>query len=139
MPLTNVSAQEARDYAVWLTERTGFEYRLPSVAEWQFAAEATGTDAQMNDYNCRIQDDSGLNNERNLEDASIGDANSWGIQNYIGNAREFAGSGQGVVANGGSYEDSHDTCDVSLQVPHDGRPDAVTGFRLVRKVGDLLR
>jgi hypothetical protein len=135
LPLTNVSVQEARDYASWLTDTTGFEYRLPSVAEWQYAAEAPGTGAQKRNFNCQIRGDSGLIKGINLEDVRTGDANGWGLQNHVGNAREYAMSGQSVVVKGGSFEDPYDTCDTSLQVSHDGRPDGVTGFRLVRKVG----
>ena len=45
-------------------------------------------------------------------------------------------NGGGAAARGGSFEDSFDSCEISLEVPHDGRPDAVTSFRLVRKVNE---
>jgi formylglycine-generating enzyme required for sulfatase activity len=135
LPITNISANDARAYAAWLSETTGFEYRLPSVAEWQYAAEAPGTGAQKRNYNCQIRGDSGLIKGISLEDVRTGDANGWGLQNYVGNAREFVLSGQSIVARGGSFEDPYDNCDIKLQVSHDGRPDSVTGFRLVRRVG----
>jgi len=135
MPITNVSVQDARNYAAWLTQTTGFEYRLPSVAEWQYAAEAPGTGAQKRNYNCQIRGDSGLIKGISLEDVRTGDANGWGLQNHVGNAREFVTSGQSVIAQGGSFEDPYDSCDIRLQVTHDGNPDSVTGFRLVREVG----
>jgi formylglycine-generating enzyme required for sulfatase activity len=135
LPLTNISVQEVLEYAAWLTDTTGFEYRLPSVSEWAYAAEAPGTGAQRRNYNCQIRGDSGLVKGINLEDVRTGDANGWGLQNQIGNAREFVMSGQSVLAKGGSFEDAYDTCAVSLQVRHDGRADAVTGFRLLRGIG----
>jgi formylglycine-generating enzyme required for sulfatase activity len=135
LPITNIAASEARAYASWLTETTGFEYRLPSVAEWQYAAEAPGTGAQKRNYNCQIRGDSGLIKGLNLEDVRTGDANGWGLQNYVGNAREFALSGQNIVVRGGSFQDPYVDCDIKLQVTHDGNPDSVTGFRLVREVG----
>ena len=38
LPVINVSWNDAVEYAKWLSAQTGKRYRLPSEAEWEYAA-----------------------------------------------------------------------------------------------------
>ncbi len=93
-PVVNVSWEDAQAYVAWLSLETGEPYRLPSEAEWEYAARA-GTetayswgneigDNRANCFNCGSRWDNG-------QTAPVGSfgANAWGLHDMHGNVFEW--------------------------------------------------
>lgn len=129
-PQTGISLQEAEDYAAWLSERTGKNYRLPTPQEWEYAASANGEQPRK-DFNCRVALGEKVIKGTGTVSVISGQQNGWGLKNYIGNVQEWVKDGNSVKARGGAFEDSFSNCDISLERPHNGGPDERTGFRLI--------
>lgn len=45
--MTCVSIYDAMEYAKWMSQQTGHSYRVPSAAEWRYAARAGSAAAQL--------------------------------------------------------------------------------------------
>lgn len=87
-PVVNVTWHDAVAYAAWLSEQTGREYRLPSEAEWEYAARAGGDDGGRAD----IAAPAGV-----VAAAGAGTANGWGFHDMLGNATEWVYDCGGTV------------------------------------------
>lgn len=129
LPVTGVSIKDVADYSGWLSERSGYRYRLPTRLEWRLAASGLPDPNR----NCRVRV-GGV--ERGLKpvEASVGRDNDYGLINVLGNVQELVADEQGVHAVGGAFVDPIDQCNLETARVHEGQPDAVTGFRLVREV-----
>ncbi len=133
MPVIRVSYHDAESYAQWLTEKTGFVYRIPRDGEWVYASEAGGKKPVI-DYNCLLQQGSIVLKGNSLLSVKSGGANAWGLFNFIGNAQEYVDSSSGVMVRGGAFKNSMSVCSISFAINHPGSPDELTGFRLVREI-----
>ena len=157
-PVINVSWHEAAAYAQWLAEQTGKAYRLPSEAEWEYAARAGtetaywwGDEIGTNRANCA---GSGSDEWSGKQTAPV-DAfppNPWGLHDTVGNVwewvqdpwhRDYAGAptdgsvwaqdgnDDRRVLRGGSWDDRRANARASFR--NDYGPDfrgADIGFRL---------
>ncbi|NVK39826.1 MAG: SUMF1/EgtB/PvdO family nonheme iron enzyme [Oceanospirillaceae bacterium] len=110
-PVINVSWRDAQAYARWLSEQTGQPYRLPSEAEWEYAARA-GTEGpywwgDSLGQGHAVCDECGSDWD-GRQPAPIGSfpANPWGLYDLNGNVDEWVQD---------CYSDSHSG------IPLDGR------------------
>nr|VFJ62883.1 MAG: Formylglycine-generating enzyme, required for sulfatase activity, contains SUMF1/FGE domain [Candidatus Kentron sp. FW] len=102
-PVINVSWNEASAYARWLTKQTGKQYRLPSEAEWEYAARA-GTTTPFSTGDCIHTDQAnydgdgedytdcgaktGVYRKQTVPAGSL-TANPWGFFDMYGNVWEW--------------------------------------------------
>ncbi len=93
-PVINVSWKEATIYTEWLSRETGKEYRLPTEAEWEYAARAEtdtnywwGNDIGQNLANC-ANCDSYWSNRKTAPVGSF-PANLFKLYDTVGNVYEW--------------------------------------------------
>ncbi len=93
-PVIFVAWRDALAYVDWLSDQTGYEYRLPTVIEWEHAARAGkrtaywwGAELGQNRANCSQCG----SHWSKLQTAPVGSfpPNPWGIYDMHGNVSEF--------------------------------------------------
>ena len=101
VPVINVSWIDANAYAKWLSQKTGYRFRLPSEAEWEFAARAGTTTkypwgnsalhdkANYGKDNCCSGLRKGSDKWRNTSPVGSFPANQYGVNDMHGNVREW--------------------------------------------------
>jgi len=127
-PVTGVSLSMAQSFARWLTLSSGYEYRIPSLAEWQLATTRDAEKADPN-RNCKL-----TGRGQGLVAVTTGEASSLGLLNAVGNVREWVTDGEQLLSVGGSFEVPLLECTAAHQSLHSGQADNQTGFRLVRVI-----
>ncbi len=133
MPAVNINISIADAYVKWLSNATKHKYRLPTQAEWSYAANATNRSHDPN-RNCQLNT-RGIEKGGQLVRANAGVQNSWGLVNYLGNAQEWIyDKNRNLMATGGSFQDPMERCIVDSAVSHTGTADHKTGFRVIREL-----
>lgn len=157
-PMQNLSFDDAQQYAAWLTRKTGRPYRLPSEAEWEYAARGGagtaywwGDEIGVGKANC--SDCGGAWDRRHPAEAGNYAANHFGVNDTLGGVAEWvadcwAKSHEGApvdgsaraekacssrVLRGGSWRNGKDEVTSASRLGYDGVVRYYTnGVRVVR-------
>lgn len=161
-PVVNITWHEARAYTQWLTEHTGNAYRLPSEAEWEYAARA-GKDTVYPSGDQLTHQDAVFSGEKTLNaplpktDRSV-KRNGFRLYHMIGNVREWTldtwhdngepmasrngkpyleGDQDYKVIRGGAYHNSKNALRVAARERLETKTaDRYTGFRVVQDLAE---
>jgi formylglycine-generating enzyme required for sulfatase activity len=99
-PVVNVSWADIQIYVQWLNRKTGLNYRLPSEAEWEYAARA-GSKNPYHKGNCLNYAEENFAVQENPTNCPSGyghgyarvvgshSANAWGLYDMLGNVSEW--------------------------------------------------
>jgi len=93
-PVINVSWEDARKYASWLSGETGKSYRLPTEAEWEYATRAgTETPWSFGDKASDLGKYAWYTDNSNRQTQPVGQklSNPYGLHDLHGNASEWTG------------------------------------------------
>jgi len=138
-PTNSMSQQAAMMYCKWLYSKTGFFYRLPTEAEWEYACKAGSTsipDLKSNADLGYSKENSGAKYHRVKQKKP----NAWGLYDMLGNLSEWTidqydpnyyqniigkdpittpGAKYPRTVRGGSYLDEAAKCTCSNRIPSD--------------------
>ena len=147
-PAVDVSWQHAVAYTNWLSEVTGASYRLPTEAEWEYAARAGEAGPYPFGDKLRPTDARFDSGGRSLAPLPLDDrttrSNGFGLRFVVGNVREWTADpwrptydaepepGRRAI-RGGSYVDPAEALRSAARTSETVEySDGKTGFRLVR-------
>lgn len=125
LPVTNITWAEANEFCTRLSKMTGRFYRLPTEAEWEYAARAGSDTAysfgdtispQVAVYNSAIPYAKGPRGPKRsgpLEGGTLNTANAFGLENMHGNVWEWVADYwhsdyDGAPVNGTSWDEPQD-------------------------------
>ncbi len=94
MPVRFVNIDDANAFARWRSKRDGVTYRLPTEAEWEYAAR-NGAKGNLYPWGDTFQSKCAVTDKDNTEPDAVGTAscpNDWGVLDLIGNVYEWTES-----------------------------------------------
>ncbi|MBS0195809.1 MAG: SUMF1/EgtB/PvdO family nonheme iron enzyme [Planctomycetes bacterium] len=104
-----VSFHNAQEFCVWLSKKSGRNYRLPTAAEWEYACRAGTTTAySFGDSPEKLAEYAWFDGDSDGTTHPVGakKANPWGLFDMHGNVAEWCVGAEGKgVTRGGSFRD----------------------------------
>lgn len=142
-PVVGVSFYEASAYVMWLNQKTGKKYRLPTELEWEKAARGTEGNIypwgdEFDEVKCNAKE-SGSDKTSRVT-LHPGGESSYGCFDMAGNVWEWCDSlfyetGSGRVVRGGGFSSNREDCRSDYRdfvLPEDRNVNL--GFRLARSL-----
>ncbi|MDX8395770.1 MAG: SUMF1/EgtB/PvdO family nonheme iron enzyme [Mariprofundaceae bacterium] len=117
-PVTGITWFEATAFANWLSGQTGYHYRLPTEAEWEYAARAGTTTAFSFGDNPDDSVDYAWNGkiaDKQTHPVGLKKPNPWGLHDIHGNVWEWTATVYSEDYDGSEQRDD------SLEVSYDQR------------------
>jgi len=125
-PVTNITFLEAQAYAYWLSEQTGFRYRIVNDNEWLYALGMSQPMVCKQIYSAAT---------RYHLDNNQGIANRWGVVSYLlANKREWVLINDKIAARGPYRNKNSEQCEVEREFYDETYRDPQIGFRLAREI-----
>ncbi|HEX7349009.1 MAG TPA: bifunctional serine/threonine-protein kinase/formylglycine-generating enzyme family protein [Rhodanobacteraceae bacterium] len=134
LPVSDIPASQAKAYAAWLTQKSGFTYRLPTDAEWMHAAAAGQGWTQSPDSNCIPPSAGGGGGPGGPISARGREPNPWGLVNMTGNVWQWVTSGGALLVRGGSFNSYWSDCTTASHRADSGKAQPDVGFRILREI-----
>ena len=135
-PIVGISWHDAQAYCAWLSEQDGIIYRLPTEAEWEFAARGGNASAGfIHSGSNELEEVAWVKSNADMHPHPVGQkkANELGLHDMTGNVWEWCNdlydnysasdqvnptgptSGGVIVFRGGGFSSDPDRCSVSFR------------------------
>jgi formylglycine-generating enzyme required for sulfatase activity len=139
-PVINVSWGDAEAFAAWLSQQSGLKFRLPTEAEWEYAARAGTTTAYY--WGSRFDGSKVARIGDRTEEVGSHAANAFGLYDMSGNVWQwtqdcYTDTYAGAPSDGSAWTSGDCTARVVRGGSWDDRPEALqVSFRLSPDITD---
>jgi formylglycine-generating enzyme required for sulfatase activity len=94
MPVRFVNMDDVNAFIAWRSKKDGIKYRLPSEAEWEYAARS-GAKNTLYPWGDTFRPECAVTDKENTEPEPVGSKScpdDWGVVDLIGNVYEWTGT-----------------------------------------------